>query len=191
MELLLRHGADPDAKDTQGHSLRDEARSVPGLPALVDQIKPLPPGQMRQEEPLEIMAALHYKLLCDLGVPGYADQVRADYAHWRTTQAAVISQIESSPDYPQRQAAAQAEFAEQRAQARGGEAEQFDQSLHRICEGRLADHFRSGAPLFEQAPNAQAQQAIQTLSGSHAPVVTTMTTVHKAPTIVGAAMPAH
>jgi len=187
VELLLHHGADPDAKGTRGDSLRDDARLIPGLPALVEQIKPLAPGKMRQEEPLEVLAALHYKSLCDMGLPGYADQVKADYATWRKAQAEVIARIESSPDYPQEQASAKATFDEQRAQAGGVEAAQFAQSLHQICEGRLAAHFRNGAPLFEEAPDPQAQQAIQTLA---APQTTVTTTVRKAPSVVGGSVPA-
>jgi hypothetical protein len=117
VELLLRHGADPDARDADGHSLRDMAPAVPGLAALVEQVKPRPPGQLPAEEPLDVDAALHYKAVCDIGEPGYAEKMHADYDHWRSAQAAVVARVESAPDYLQRVAAARQEFEKHREEA--------------------------------------------------------------------------
>jgi hypothetical protein len=191
VELLLRHGGDPDAKNSQGASLRKAARVIPGLPALVEQVKPRPPGQLDPEEPLEVAAALHYKMVCDIGEPGYADRVRADYTHWRIVQAAVIAQVESSPDYPQQLAAAKAEFEKTRQQATGEDAQHFNESLRQVCDARLAAHFRTGEPLFEQSPDPHPEQTMQALIKSRTPpAVKSVITVHKgapAPVLGGTA----
>jgi ankyrin repeat protein len=189
-QLLLRHGADPDARNSRNESPRDSAAAVPGLSAMIEQLQPRPPGEMRQEEPLEVAAALHYKMLCDIGEPGYAGKVATDYAHWRGAHAPVIAQIESSPDYLQQQASAKSEFEESRAQASDGDAQQLVESLHQLCDVHLAEHFHSGAPLFEQSPSQQAQQAAQAIRQSSTPTVTVVTKVRKSPAPVAAGAPA-
>ena len=170
--------------------MRDAAMLIPGLPAIVEQLKPRKPGQMRTEDPSEVAAALQFKSLCDGGEPGYSEKVRADYARWRTAQTAVIAQVESSADYSRQQAAAKADFENRRAQATAEEARQLAESLHQICDVSLAEHFRSGAPLVEQAPDPHAREMVRSLVQTGTPTVKAVTQVRKAPApIAGSAAP--
>jgi len=183
-QLLLRHGADPDIKNAEGVTPRHQSRGYVALRASIDQAKPVSTTQLEPEDVLEVAMAMHYKVLCDVALPGYPAQVADDYSRWRVSQAEALSQLEASPDFQTQQAGAKAAFDEARAQLSGDELQQQMQTLHRICEVALVDQFRNGTPVVEAGSGGtHAADAIKPA----ATVNTSVTVHHKAapPAVAG------
>jgi ankyrin repeat protein len=194
-QLLLRHGADPDIKNAEGVSVRQQSRAAVKLRSLIEQAKPAAAAQLEPEDTLEVAMTLHYKALCDAALPGYQAQVAADYSRWRISQEKVIAQLEALPEFRQQQAAAKAAFDQARAdaaQAGDDELQQHVATLHRICEASLVDQFRFGTPVSEASASPVAAPLIRGLTAP-ATVATGTVTVHKtpAPAAVGGGMMSH
>jgi hypothetical protein len=191
-QLLLRHGADPDLKNAQGISARQQCRYSNEIRNLIEQTRPATPSQLEPEDPLEVAMALHYKALCDVALPGYRSQVAADYSRWRISQAKALSQIETSPDFTRTQADAQSAFEQAKAQAaQAGEAELQRQmkTLHRICEVGLIDQFRFGMPVSEAGASRDGATPIEIQPAAAA--VQPGNVTHRAARAVGGGMMSH
>jgi hypothetical protein len=188
-QLLLRHGADPDIKNADGVTPRQQSRGYVALRASINQAKPVSAAQLEPEDVLEVAMALHYKALCDVALPGYPAQVAADYSLWRTSQAKSVSQLEASPEFQTQQAGAKAAFDQARAELSGDELQQQMQTLHRICEVALVDQFRTGTPVVEAGSGAAPPIGII----QPAPATVTTVTVHRkaAPPAVAGGMASH
>ena len=176
-QLLLHHGADPDIKNTEGVSARQPADVK--LRTLIDQAKPATAAQLESEDILNVAMALHYEALCDAALPGYEAQVAVDYSRSRIAQATALSQLESSPDFKNQQAAED-------------ELRQQMGTLHRICEASLIEQFRFGTPVSEAALSRTAAPPI-VIQPAAATVKPGSVTVHSAvaPPAVGGGMMSH
>ena len=64
-QLLLRHGADPDIKNAEGVSVRNQSLANIRLRTLIGQAKPATAAQLQPEDALDVAIALRYKALCD------------------------------------------------------------------------------------------------------------------------------
>jgi hypothetical protein len=148
-ELLLRHGADPDVKNAAGVSVRDESRQRPMLWSLINQVKPLPAdGKLEPEDPVLVAQTLHFKAICDVGLPTFSQDMAADYSRWRASQAQAIAQLENSPDFQKQQMEAKQNFLESRARSSGEGAIEQTAALRQICDQALASVFRTGVPMY-------------------------------------------
>jgi uncharacterized protein len=148
-ELLLRHGADPDVKNAAGVSVRDESRRGSMLWSLINQVKPLPgDGKLEPEDPVLVGQTLHFKAICDVGLPTYRQYMAADYSRWRASQAKAIAQLENSPDFQKQQTEAKQNFLENRANLSGEEAIEQTAALRQMCDQALASVFRTGVPMY-------------------------------------------
>jgi uncharacterized protein len=194
-QLLLRHGADPDIKNAEGVSVRQQSRADVELRTLIDQAKPATAAQLEPEDILNVAMALHYKALCDAALPGYQAQVAGDYSRWRISQANALSQLEASPEFQNQQAEAKNAFEQAGAQAaQAGEDELRQQmgTLHRICETSLVDQFRFGTPVSEAAVSRADAPPI-VIQPAAATVKSGSITVHRtaAPPAVGGGVMSH
>jgi hypothetical protein len=191
-QLLLGHGADPDLKNAEGVSVRQQSRPIVRLKTLIDQAKPPSAAQLGPEDLLNVEMALHYKALCDLGLPGYPTQVAGDYAHWRTSQAIAVSQVESSPEFKKHQTDAKAGFEQFRAEASDDDRREQMQTLHRLCEVALLEQFRTGTPVSEAAVSGGPTPA-EVVRPAAVAVKPANVSVHRttAPTPAGSGMMSH
>lgn len=190
-QLLLRHGADPDLKNAGGVSVRQQSRPIVRLKTLIDRAKPPSAAQLGPEDLLNVEMALHYKALCDLGLPGYQTHVADDYAHWRTSQAIALSQVESSPEFKKHQTDAETGFEKFKAEASDDERREQMETLHRLCEVALVEQFRTGTPVSEAAVSggptpAEVVRPAAVVSPANVPVHRTA-----APAPVGGGMMSH
>jgi hypothetical protein len=165
--------------------MRQQSRDDPRLRTLVDRAKPAAAAQLSAEDPLEVAMALHYKMLCDAGLPGYRIRVAPDYFRWRVSQARTLARLEAMPEFQIRLAGAKAAFDQARAAAaEAGDEELRLQmaALHRICEVSLIDQFRFGTPV-----------SAAVASRSNDPSLELQATVHRtsAPAAAGAGMSAN
>jgi hypothetical protein len=184
-KLLLSHGADPDVKNAEGVSTRERVRPIADYRALVELAKPTQPSDLPPENLPTVASALHYKALCDAGLPGYEQREARDYALWRASQAKAIAQLESSVEFQKQQAAAKEFFASKHAQAADDELQEHREALHRICEVGLVAQFRTGEPAYEAAEPAVPANLLQPAAAT----VKSMSQVHKsAPAPVAAGM---
>jgi hypothetical protein len=194
-QLLLRHGADPDIKNAEGVSVRQQSRADVKLRTLIDQAKPATAAQLEPEDILDVAMALHYKALCDAALPGYQTQVAADYTRWRISQTKALAQLEALPEFQKQQADARVAFEQARDQAVQAGDEELQQqmaTLHRICEVSLVDQFRFGTPVSEVSASRAAAPPIE-VQPAAATAKSGSVTVHKtpAPPAVGGGMMSH
>ena len=194
-QLLLRHGADPDIKNASGISVRQQSRTNVELQALIEQAKPATAAQLEPEDVLDVAMALHYKALCDAGLPGYQTQVAVDYSRWRVSQASALSKLETSPEFRKQQADAKVAFEQAKAaaaQAGDDELRRQMETLHRICEVSLVDQFRFGTPIADVSVSRAGAPPI-VIPPAAATVKPGSVTVHRtaAPPAVGGGMTSH
>jgi len=191
-QLLLRHGADPDIKNAEGVSVRQQSRADVKLRTLIDLAKPATAAQLEPQDILNVAMALHYKALCDAALPGYQTLAAADYSRWRISQAKAVSQLEDSPEFQKQQSDARVGFEQARAQVGDDELRLQMGILHRICEVSLVDQFRFGTPVSEAAVSGAAIPA-DVIQPAAVTVKPGTVTVHRtaAPPTVGGGMMSH
>jgi hypothetical protein len=95
-----------------------------------------------------VAQTLHFKAICDAGLPTFSQYMAADYLRWRASQAKVIAQLENSPDFQKQQMEAKQNFLESRANSSGEEAIEQTAALRQICDQALANVFRTGVPMY-------------------------------------------
>jgi hypothetical protein len=127
--------------------------------------------------------ALHYKALCDAGLPGYAQLEAQDYALWRHSQAQGIAALEASADFRHEQTEALEAFRTTRESADPEERALQTKALVQICDVALVNQFKTGAPAYEAASAPVQQVPPEVMQGvlqnSAAQVKSTVTTVHR------------
>ncbi len=192
-QLLLRHGADPDIKNTSGVSVRQQSRDMIELRNLIEQAKQATAAQLEPEDMLNVAMALHYKALCDAALPGYQTHVAPDYLRWRTSQAGALAKLEAMPEFQKQQADAKVAFEQAKAeaaQAGDDELRQRMQTLHRICEVSLVDQFRFGTPVSEASASggADAANVIQSAVATAKPASVIVHKTAAPPAVGGGAM---
>jgi hypothetical protein len=107
-----------------------------------------PPRLRVPRSPVLVAQTLHFKAICDAGLPTFSQYMAVDYSRWRASQAKVIAQLENSPDFQKQQMEAKQNFLESRANSSGEEAIEQTAALRQICDQALANVFRTGVPMY-------------------------------------------
>lgn len=145
VQLLLKHGADPDIKDKNGVTVRWAAKSDRSgtLSALIEKAKPAPPNakippKTTAEDMMGIEMTLVFKEICDTKLPGYRENTAAAYTAWRKNNASVIASVESSSQYQ----TMKTEFLARSSTTNTQEMNRDEaRDLDKICNNDLIDAF--------------------------------------------------